>query len=230
MPVDDPPTHLELTMVHEVMILDHSGPELAAMQYASALKMTIYAGLIAALLNPVRSASTAPAACALVALVVMGGGRGGGGLRRVAGRPAAHAPGAALPDAGLAGRRPSCLGAAGWLARAAHDAAADPLPGRGGDPGLLRQDPLGAVLAGRAGAGAGLDIGVAHHGELVGPRAGGAGRGAGACARPIAPLLLRRAIRRRAEPQSRPDAVQPVRLGDRDRADRAGLRIRRAAR
>jgi formate hydrogenlyase subunit 4 len=51
-PVDDPMTHLELTMVHEVMILDHSGPELAAMQYASAIKMTTYAGLIAALLNP----------------------------------------------------------------------------------------------------------------------------------------------------------------------------------
>ena len=51
-PVDDPLTHLELTMVHEVMVLDHSGPELAAMQYAAALKMTIYAGLIAALLNP----------------------------------------------------------------------------------------------------------------------------------------------------------------------------------
>jgi formate hydrogenlyase subunit 4 len=52
-PVDDPLTHLELTMIHEVMVLDHSGPELAAMQYAAALKMTIYAGLIAALLNPV---------------------------------------------------------------------------------------------------------------------------------------------------------------------------------
>jgi formate hydrogenlyase subunit 4 len=51
-PVDDPMTHLELTMIHEVMILDHSGPELAAMQYAAALKMTFYAGLIAALLNP----------------------------------------------------------------------------------------------------------------------------------------------------------------------------------
>lgn len=51
-PVDDPATHLELTMVHEVMILDHSGPELAAMQFAAALKLTIYAGLIAVLLNP----------------------------------------------------------------------------------------------------------------------------------------------------------------------------------
>lgn len=51
-PVDDPMTHLELTMIHEVMILDHSGRELAAMQYATALKMTFYAGLIASLLNP----------------------------------------------------------------------------------------------------------------------------------------------------------------------------------
>jgi formate hydrogenlyase subunit 4 len=51
-PVDDPMTHLELTMIHEVMILDHSGPELAAMQYAAALKMTLYAGLIATLINP----------------------------------------------------------------------------------------------------------------------------------------------------------------------------------
>ncbi|MGQ0708141.1 MAG: respiratory chain complex I subunit 1 family protein [Rhodoferax sp.] len=51
-PVDDPATHLELTMIHEVMVLDHSGPELAAMQYAAGLKLTLYAGLIATLLNP----------------------------------------------------------------------------------------------------------------------------------------------------------------------------------
>jgi len=69
-PVDDPLTHLELTMVHEVMILDHSGPELAAMQYAAALKMTVYAGLIAALLNPLDP-FTAPIACTLVSLALM---------------------------------------------------------------------------------------------------------------------------------------------------------------
>lgn len=51
-PVDDPATHLELTMIHEVMVLDHSGAELAAMQYAAGLKLTLYAGLIATLLNP----------------------------------------------------------------------------------------------------------------------------------------------------------------------------------
>ncbi len=69
-PVDDPLTHLELTMIHEVMILDHSGPELAAMQYAAGLKMTIYAGLIAALLNPFDVA-TAPLAAVPAALLIM---------------------------------------------------------------------------------------------------------------------------------------------------------------
>lgn len=69
-PVDDPLTHLELTMVHEVMILDHSGPELAAMQYAAALKMTMYAGLIAALLNPFDP-FTQTALCAVTSLGIM---------------------------------------------------------------------------------------------------------------------------------------------------------------
>ena len=69
-PVDDPATHLELTMVHEVMVLDHSGPELAAMQYAAAIKMTVYAGLIAALLNPFDLA-TQPAQAVLAALAIM---------------------------------------------------------------------------------------------------------------------------------------------------------------
>ena len=69
-PVDDPLTHLELTMIHEVMILDHSGPELAAMQYAAALKMSLYAGLIAALINPF-SPTDSPIACVLASLGLM---------------------------------------------------------------------------------------------------------------------------------------------------------------
>ncbi|OIP17676.1 MAG: hydrogenase [Comamonadaceae bacterium CG_4_9_14_3_um_filter_60_33] len=69
-PVDDPSTHLELTMIHEVMILDHSGPELAAMQYAAGLKMTLYAGLIATLLNPLDPLS-APLAAVTVAVGLM---------------------------------------------------------------------------------------------------------------------------------------------------------------
>lgn len=71
-PVDDPLTHLELTMIHEVMILDHSGPDLAAMQLAGALKMTIYAGLIAALLNPFDPA-VAPLSAIGTSLLLMAG-------------------------------------------------------------------------------------------------------------------------------------------------------------
>ncbi|HOW51045.1 MAG TPA: NADH-quinone oxidoreductase subunit H [bacterium] len=51
-PIDDPNTHLELTMIHEVMILDNSGPDLAFLQYAAALKMYLFATLIAALILP----------------------------------------------------------------------------------------------------------------------------------------------------------------------------------
>ena len=61
MPVDDPATHLELTMIHEVMILDHCGPDLAAVQYAAAMKLTLCAALIAGLLNPLRASRRAGA-------------------------------------------------------------------------------------------------------------------------------------------------------------------------
>jgi formate hydrogenlyase subunit 4 len=52
MPVDDPTTHLELTMVHEVMILDHSGPELAALQLSGAMKLFVATSIVATLINP----------------------------------------------------------------------------------------------------------------------------------------------------------------------------------
>jgi len=48
MPVDDPNTHLELTMIHEVMILDASGIDLMLYQYAASLKLLLYATLAAA--------------------------------------------------------------------------------------------------------------------------------------------------------------------------------------
>jgi formate hydrogenlyase subunit 4 len=51
-PVDDPNTHLELTMIHEVMILDYSGPDLAFMVYAAGMKMMLVALLIANLCIP----------------------------------------------------------------------------------------------------------------------------------------------------------------------------------
>ena len=68
MPVDDPSTHLELTMVHEVMVLDHSGPDLAAVQVAAATKLFIGSSLIASLLNPRAAAGGWPAAGAQLVL------------------------------------------------------------------------------------------------------------------------------------------------------------------
>ena len=51
-PVDDPNTHLELTMIHEVMVLDHSGPNMALILYGAALKLWFFAALIAGLITP----------------------------------------------------------------------------------------------------------------------------------------------------------------------------------
>ena len=51
-PVDDPNTHLELTMIHEVMVLDHSGPNLALILYGAALKLWFFAALVAGLITP----------------------------------------------------------------------------------------------------------------------------------------------------------------------------------
>jgi formate hydrogenlyase subunit 4 len=54
-PVDDPTTHLELTMIHEVMVLDHSGPDFAMIQYAAALKMWLLGAVIIAIAVPWHS-------------------------------------------------------------------------------------------------------------------------------------------------------------------------------
>jgi formate hydrogenlyase subunit 4 len=51
-PVDDPATHLELTMIHEVMVLDHSGPDFAFILYGAALKLFLMVSLVAHLLFP----------------------------------------------------------------------------------------------------------------------------------------------------------------------------------
>lgn len=54
-PVDDPNTHLELTMIHEVMVLDHSGPDLAFILYGAALKLWLLSALLVGLVIPIRS-------------------------------------------------------------------------------------------------------------------------------------------------------------------------------
>lgn len=58
-PFDDPTTHLELTMIHEAMILDHGGPDLAFIEYAAALKLWILGALVVGILLPLRSGSVA---------------------------------------------------------------------------------------------------------------------------------------------------------------------------
>jgi formate hydrogenlyase subunit 4 len=68
-PVDDPNTHLELTMIHEVMVLDHSGPDFALIQYGAALKLWTLGALLVGILVPVRSGWwTLDLACGLASL------------------------------------------------------------------------------------------------------------------------------------------------------------------
>lgn len=54
-PVDDPNTHLELTMIHEVMVLDHSGPALGMIEYGAAVKLFIMSALVVDLAVPTTS-------------------------------------------------------------------------------------------------------------------------------------------------------------------------------
>jgi len=51
-PVDNPATHLELTMVHEAMVLEYSGRHLAMIEFAAALKLLVYISLIACVFVP----------------------------------------------------------------------------------------------------------------------------------------------------------------------------------
>jgi formate hydrogenlyase subunit 4 len=52
MPVDNPTTHLELTMIHEAMVLEYSGPSLALIEWASAIKLNVMLALLIALFGP----------------------------------------------------------------------------------------------------------------------------------------------------------------------------------
>ena len=68
-PVDDPATHLELTMIHEVMVLDHSGPDFAFIELGSFFKLFFYATLITRLVCPLTLGH--PAADAVLFFGVM---------------------------------------------------------------------------------------------------------------------------------------------------------------
>jgi formate hydrogenlyase subunit 4 len=76
-PFDDPNTHLELTMIHEVMVLDHSGPPLAVILHGAALKLLLFAVLLAEAVLPLGKLPAPAAAGSLaggVLLVAVGVG------------------------------------------------------------------------------------------------------------------------------------------------------------
>jgi formate hydrogenlyase subunit 4 len=63
-PVDDPSTHLELTMIHEVMVLDHSGPDLALILYGASLKLFLFGAVLTRLVLGFRFESLLAAGAA----------------------------------------------------------------------------------------------------------------------------------------------------------------------
>jgi formate hydrogenlyase subunit 4 len=69
-PVDNPATHLELTMVHEAMVLEYSGRHLALIDLAASLKLLLYVSLIACLFTPWGMAAPGTGLAALVLGVV----------------------------------------------------------------------------------------------------------------------------------------------------------------
>ena len=71
-PFDDPNTHLELTMIHEVMVLDHSGPAFGLILYGSALKLFVFSALVTSLLLPRTGNPLADAGATLLAVLLLG--------------------------------------------------------------------------------------------------------------------------------------------------------------
>jgi formate hydrogenlyase subunit 4 len=67
-PVDNPTTHLELTMIHEAMVLEYSGPSLAFIEWAGSIKLSVLAGLLIALFVPWGMATTVTATTLVIAL------------------------------------------------------------------------------------------------------------------------------------------------------------------
>jgi hydrogenase-4 component E len=98
-PFDDPNTHLELTMIHEVMVLDHSGPPLAVLLHGAALKLLIFSVLLAEAVLPIGE--LAPLLAAATVAVAVLRGRGGDRAGRVAHGPARVPPRAAAADDGV---------------------------------------------------------------------------------------------------------------------------------
>ncbi len=72
-PVDNPATHLELTMIHEAMVLEYAGPDLALVEWASALKELLYLTLLVDFFLPMGIARSALPGAIVVALLAWAG-------------------------------------------------------------------------------------------------------------------------------------------------------------
>jgi len=72
-PVDNPATHLELTMIHEAMVLEYAGPDLALVEWASALKELLYITLLVDLFVPAGIATSASPTAVVAALAAWTG-------------------------------------------------------------------------------------------------------------------------------------------------------------
>jgi formate hydrogenlyase subunit 4 len=73
LPVDNPATHLELTMIHEAMVLEYSGRYLALVEWATAMKLFLFMTLLANLFVPWGLASSAGPGSILLGLAALGG-------------------------------------------------------------------------------------------------------------------------------------------------------------
>jgi formate hydrogenlyase subunit 4 len=72
-PVDNPATHLELTMIHEAMLLEYSGPELACAAAAAQVKQTVLLSMLACVFFPAGLAPSATASAIAVAILAFAG-------------------------------------------------------------------------------------------------------------------------------------------------------------
>ena len=104
LPVDNPATHLELTMVHEAMVLEYAGPRLALVEWAAGMRLTVLLALLANLFAPWGIAGGQPSAIDDRRRRRSGGGQGrraGGAARN---RRGVRRQTAAVPGSRAAGR------------------------------------------------------------------------------------------------------------------------------
>ena len=134
-PVDNPATHLELTMVHEAMVLEYSGRHLALIELAASLKLLLYVSLIACLFAPWGIDARRRRACrrSRIGVAAYVGKLAVGGFLLGAVRDVDRQD-ARVPRAGIPRRRAD--------ARPAGDAAALRVAGASDEPASISTSPI----------------------------------------------------------------------------------------